>query len=111
VRQPLAALGILQPIIRDSDDEPAFKILSNCHQALQNRKTREVAGGRVVDSVIPENGDPHFGTLLELEMLLMPGGRERTEPEFRALLAKGGFEITRIVPTCIADGVIEARLR
>ena len=65
----------------------------------------------VVDSVIPQDSQPHFGKLLDLEMLLMPGGRERTEPEFRALFTKAGFQITRIVPTRGADSVIEARLR
>jgi hypothetical protein len=60
--------------------------------------------------VIPENRDPHFGKLLDLEMLLMPSGQGRSEPEFRALSAKGGFEITRIVPTRMADSVVEARL-
>ena len=49
--------------------------------------------------------------MLDLEMLLMPGGRERTEQEFRALFAKAGFEITRIVPTHRPDSVIEARLQ
>jgi hypothetical protein len=43
-------------------------------------------------------------------MLLMPGGRERTEPEWHALLGKAGFEITRIVPLRVAESVIEARL-
>lgn len=65
----------------------------------------------VVDSVIPESPEPHFGKLLDLEMLLMPGGRERTEREFCALFAKAGFEITRIVPTHRPDSVVEARLR
>ena len=98
----------MQHIIHDWDDEPALKVLNNCRHALQNQKNGKLV---VVDSVIPESGDPHFGKLLDLEMLLMPGGRERTEPEFRALFAKGGFEITRIVPTRIADSIIEARLR
>jgi hypothetical protein len=44
-------------------------------------------------------------------MLLMPGGRERTESEWRSLFAKAGFEITRIVPVQMAKSVIEARVR
>jgi len=98
----------MQHIIHDWDDEPALKILGNCRQALQGQRNGKLL---VVDSVIPENSDPHFGKLLDLEMLLMPGGRERTESGFRALFAKGGFEITRIVPTRVADSVIEAHLR
>ncbi len=98
----------MQHIIHDWDDEPALKILGNCREALQGQKNGRLL---VVDSVIPQTPQPHFGKLLDLEMLLMPGGRERTEPEFRTLFAKAGFEITRIVPTSRPDSVIEARLR
>jgi hypothetical protein len=98
----------MQHIIHDWDDEPALKILGNCRQALQGQKNGRLL---VVDSVIPESPEPHFGKLLDLEMLLMPGGRERTEREFRTLFAKAGFEITRIVPTSRPDSVLEARLQ
>ncbi len=97
----------MQHIIHDWDDEPSLKILGNCREALKGQKNGKLL---VVDSVIPETPEPHFGKLLDLEMLLMPGGRERTEPEFRKLFAKAGFEITRIVPTRRPDSVIEARL-
>jgi hypothetical protein len=98
----------MQHIIHDWDDEPALKILGHCRQALQGQPKGKLL---VVDSVIPEDSSPHFGKLLDLEMLLMPGGRERTEKEFRALFAKAGFEITRVLPTRRSDSVIEARLR
>lgn len=98
----------MQHIIHDWDDEPALKILGNCRQALQGQRNGKLL---VVDSVVPQNSEPHFAKLLDLEMLLMPGGRERTEPEFRTLFAKAGFEITRIAPTRGAESVIEARLR
>jgi len=98
----------MQHIIHDWDDERALKILGNCRQALRSQKNGKLL---VVDSVIPEDSDPHSGKLLDLEMLLGPGGRERTEAEFRALFARAGFEIARIVPTRVADCVIEARLQ
>lgn len=98
----------MQHIIHDWDDEPALKILGNCRQALQGQKQGKLL---VVDCIIPPGSEPHFGKLLDLEMLLMPGGRERSEGEFRALFAKAGFEITRISPTRAAESVIEARLR
>ncbi len=63
----------------------------------------------MTDCVLPENSDMHFGKLIDLEMMLMPGGRERTEKEVRALFAKAGFEITKIVPTKASDSVTEAR--
>jgi hypothetical protein len=95
-----------QHIIHDWEDELALKILRNCRRALDG-----VENGRilVVDSVIPEGPEPHPGKLVDLEMLLMPGGRERTEREFRKLMSKAGFAITRIVPTKAAESVIEAR--
>ena len=46
---------------------------------------------------------------VDVEMLLMPGGRERTEQEFRDLFARAGFELTRIIPTKSPLSVIEAR--
>ena len=39
----------------------------------------------------------------------MPGGRKRTEQEFRELFARAGFELTRITPTKSPLSVIEAR--
>jgi hypothetical protein len=98
----------LQHILHDWDDERSLKILENCKEALQGQ-----AGGKllIVDSVVPENSEPHISKLLDIEMLLMPGGRERTEGEWHALFEKAGFEIMRIVPMRAAESVIEARLK
>jgi hypothetical protein len=95
-----------QHIIHDWNDEKALTILKNTHRALKG-----VPNGRiiVVDCVLPENSDPHFGKLLDLEMLLMPGGRERTEKELRVLFPKAGFEITKILLTNGIESVTEAR--
>ena len=97
----------MQHIIHDWNDEAALKILGNVRQAL--------AGGRqgrliVVDMVLPEDARPHPAKLLDLLMLMFPGGRERTEQEWRELLSKAGFAITRIVPTKAPDSVIEAAI-
>jgi hypothetical protein len=64
-----------------------------------------------VDSVVPETSEPHFSKLVDLEMLLMPGGRERTEREWRDLFDNAGFAISRITPMQAAESVIEARVR
>ena len=98
----------MQHIIHDWADEPALKILANCRRALEGRKNGRLI---IVDSVVPETSEPHFSKILDLEMLLMPGGRERTEPEWRTLFHQAGFEITRIVPMQAAESVIEARVR
>jgi hypothetical protein len=98
----------MQHIIHDWADEPALKILEHCHSALAGQNDGRLL---IVDNVIPENSQAHPGKLLDLEMLLMPGGRERTEPEWHELLGNAGFEIARIVPLKAAESVIEARRR
>jgi hypothetical protein len=41
-------------------------------------------------------------------MLIFPGGRERTEKEFRELLASSGWRLTRVIPTAAGDSIVEA---
>ena len=55
----------------------------------------EVAGGGRRD---PAGNEPSFGKLLDLDMLVIPGGKERTEEEYRRLFA-AGFRLTRVIPT------------
>jgi len=48
------------------------------------------------------------GKFLDLQMLIFPGGRERTEKEFRELLASSGWRLTRVIPTAAGDSIVEA---
>jgi hypothetical protein len=68
--------------------------------------------GKVIllEAVIPPGNQPDFGKLIDLEMMLMPGGRERTADEFASLFSRAGFELARIVPTESPLSVIEARV-
>jgi len=68
-------------------------------------------GGRIIllDSVLASPNEPDFGKLIDLEMLVMPGGRERTADEFRALFQRAGLTVTKIVPTKSPLSLIEAR--
>ena len=97
----------LQHIIHDWDDESALKILANVRQALAGHPDGRLI---LVDMVLPLDSRPHPGKLLDLLMLVLPGGRERTETEWRDLLAKAGFVMTRLVPTKVAESVIEAAI-
>lgn len=94
---------IMKHIIHDWDDERSVAILKNIHAAMRD-------GGKllIVETVVPETGEPHYSKLLDLEMLVSPGGRERTPSEYRELLARGGFRLTEIVPTRSPFSVIEA---
>jgi O-methyltransferase domain/Dimerisation domain len=94
---------LLCGVIHDWDDGRAIKILRNCRQAMAEK-------GRVllVDMVVPETDAMSFSKLLDLNMLAMTGGRERTKAEFRALLDAAGYKLTKIVPTMAPQSVIEA---
>jgi hypothetical protein len=92
-------------IIHDWDDEKALTILHNCRQALKNESHGMLL---LLEAVMPPPGEPHFSKILDLEMLVLLGGRERTEEEFRKLLTAAGFRLTRIVPTRSSLSVIEA---
>ena len=94
---------ILKHIIHDWDDERVMRILGNCRRAM-------APGSRllVVETVIPPGDTPSFGKLLDLNMLVRTGGRERTEAEYGALFAAAGFELIRVIPTSTPVCVIEA---
>ena len=94
---------IMKYIIHDWPDELCRKILAGCRRGVN-------AGGRVliVDSVIKPGNDLDWGKVLDLEMLMFPGGRERTEAEFRTLLASSGWRVNRVVPTASPLSVVEA---
>jgi O-methyltransferase domain/Dimerisation domain len=90
-------------IIHDWDDDRALKILRNIHQVLP-------ADGRVllIEMVVPVGNDPHFSKIQDLEMLVSPGGVERTPDEYRELLAQAGLELRRIIPTKSPLSIVEA---
>jgi hypothetical protein len=94
----------MKHIIHDWDDARCITLLRNCRKAMK-------PGGRVlvVEHVVTDQPESVMAKLLDLEMLVMtPGGRERTEQEFRELLQKAGLELGRIIPTESPVCVIEA---
>lgn len=97
---------LMRHIIHDWDDEKATTLLRNVHRAMDDR-------GRllVVEGIIPPGNGPCFGKLLDLTMLTLPGGKERTEQEFKTLYESSGFELTKIVPTTSEVSVIEGKKR
>ena len=58
--------------------------------------------------VLPEGDVPHPGKMLDMVMLVVPGGQERTQAEYETLLVKAGFRLERVVPTESAVSVVEA---
>lgn len=94
---------LLKWIVHDWDDEKALAILKNCHQAMPDNSRL-----LLIEQVISPGNEPSLGKLLDLNMLVMMGGRERTEAEFRSLLQAAGFQLTRIIPTLSPVSLIEA---
>jgi hypothetical protein len=95
---------LMRHIIHDWDDEKSTLILRNIHRAM-----KDDARLLLIEGVIPPGNEPNFGKLLDLTMLTIPGGKERTEKEYRELFKAGGFELTRIVHTAAEVSVIEGR--
>ena len=100
---------VMKHIIHDWDDDRALTILHNVRAALAG-----VRNGRVIllESVIAPGDAADFAKFIDYEMLMITGGRERTEEEFAVLFDKAGFAMTRVVRVPGSPlSVIEARPR
>ena len=62
----------------------------------------------IIEMVLPEGNAFHPGKMLDMTMLATTPGQERTEPEYRALLEKADFKLTRIIPTSSSVSIVEA---
>jgi hypothetical protein len=98
---------MMQHIIHDWDDAKCGLILGNVRRVLQGKPNGKLL---ILDSIINADGSADFAKWMDLEMLTMPGGKERTLEEFRLLLQKSGFQITSVHPTPSWVNVIEAQL-
>ena len=94
---------LLSHIVHDWDDRENAKILGNVREAMKPDSKL-----LIVEMVLPEGDEPHMGKMLDMMMLLVPGGEERTAREYEALLEPNGFRVTRVVPTSSAVSVVEA---
>jgi hypothetical protein len=93
---------LLSGIVHDWDDEAALKILRNCRRAIR-------PDGRLllVETILSPSSDPSRA-LMDVLMMILTGGRERTEEEFRSLLREGGFSLAQVIPTPGAS-ILESR--
>ena len=94
---------VLSHIIHDWDEDQCLTILGHIRKAMNS-------GGRllITEMVLPAGDTPHPGKMLDMAMLVWPGGQERTLAEYDHLLSKGGFHLTRVVPTNSTVNVVEA---
>ena len=94
----------MRHIIHDWTDEQCVQILNNCRTVIPD-------GGRllIVEPVVSAGNDPSPAKDLDMAMLLYPGGMERTEEEYRGLLAAAGFELASVTATASPVSVVEGR--
>jgi hypothetical protein len=93
---------LLTHIVHDWDDEDAVRILRNCRSAM-SADARLLLG----ESVLTGTVEDAFGPVMDMFMLAI-GGRERTEAEYRDLLARAGLRMTRVIPSGGPHSVVEA---
>lgn len=94
---------VMKWIIHDWDDQKAITILKNCRTSMQpNSKLI------LLECVVPEGNEPHFSKFIDLNMLVMTGGKERTEKEFAELLSAAGFRLLRVIPTELPTSIVES---
>ena len=94
---------LMKFIIHDWDDAKSARILANCRDAM-------APGGRVlvVDRVMQPGNGTDWSKWLDIQMMVGPGGQERTKAEFAALFASAGLKLVRVHPTASAPSILEA---
>lgn len=96
-----ADLFVLKHILHDWSDEECVKILRNLKQSM-TKDSRLM----ILETIVPDPQIPHFAKYLDLEMLVVTTGKERTKREFQTLLSSAGFEVEKIVPTISPVSII-----
>ena len=103
---PACDAYLLMNVIHDWDDPEAERILS----------ATAAAGGPgatvlLLETVLPDGPRPHRAKTLDVLMLAVTGGRERSLTEYDALLKRSGLDLVRVTPTATAFSIVEARAR
>jgi hypothetical protein len=95
----------MKHIIHDWPDDLCLRILKACRKGVNS-------GGKllVVDNVIQPGNDFSPAKFLDLQMLIFPGGCERTQEQFRELFAAAGWRLSRIITTVASDSIVEGVL-
>ena len=97
-----ADIYLLKHIIHDWNDEKSIAILASVKKAM--KPTSKVL---VIDFALPHDATPSIAHFVDLNMLVMLDGRERTAEQFAALFAKAGLRQSRFIPTFAPVGIAE----
>jgi hypothetical protein len=93
---------VLKRILHDWNDQHCVEILRTCREAMDG-------SGRilVVDAVVPPGNELHPAKVMDILMMLLVEGRERTEEEFRELFQQAGLKLAKVVPTPSVLSIVE----
>jgi ubiquinone/menaquinone biosynthesis C-methylase UbiE len=94
---------IFTNVLHNWGDEDATRILTNCRHAMKPGKRV-----LIIETVVPADGRRHPAKIFDLEMLVVWGGRERTESEYHSLLSRSGFSLRHVTPTFSPLSLVEA---
>lgn len=95
---------LISQVLHVWDDDRCVRVLKNCRQVIP--KSGKLL---IIEQVMPEPVDQSASVVgMDLMMMVLTGGRERSERDYRTLLAAAGFELTRIIPTPTNRSIIEA---
>ena len=99
-----ADVYLFRHIVHDWADEQTVKILSNCRKAIPKN-------GRllIIEAVLPSGNKPSLAKDFDMLMMVVPGGIERTEEEYRLLFKHAGFRLSSITPTTSLVSVVEGK--
>lgn len=104
---PEGSAIIMKHIIHDWSDEKALQILQNCRRALNGKVPGKVL---LVEMLTNGANQPHPSKFLDLEMLMLPGGCERSEAEYSVLFTRAGFRLQRVIPLDGVYAIFEAEI-
>ena len=97
---------LLSHIIHDWSEEQCVTILGHCRRVMQPS-----ARVLIIEMVLPGANVPHPGKMLDMMMLVGPGGQDRTESDYGTLLNKAGLRLTKVIPTESAVSIVEAMIK
>jgi hypothetical protein len=100
---PSADCYLIMQVIHDWDDTKAARILASIRKAAKT-------GARllVIECIVPEDSKPSWTKMLDLQMLTLLSGKERTQSEYSDLLRAAGFRLDRAIDVGLSTSILEA---
>jgi SAM-dependent methyltransferase len=101
---PGGDIYLLKSVLHNWEDDAAMRLLRCCRRAMAPRARLLIA-----ERIVPSENAPSEAKLFDINMLVVVGGRERTEAEYRELLAASGFAVVRVITTDSPLSLIEGQ--